>query len=63
LGKAWGGLARVRVARLALTLIFTLTLTLALTSGQWSGTHLGPYHMVDDSGLYTDLPASGQLHV
>ena len=35
-----------------------------VTSWQWSGTHLGPYHMVDDNGNYTDLPASGQrVHV
>ena len=36
-------------------------LHLPCISWQWSGTHLGPYHMVDDNGNYTDLPASGQL--
>ena len=36
-------------------------LHLPCISWQWSGTHLGPYHMVDDNGHYTDLPASGQL--
>ena len=39
-------------------------LHLPCISWQWSGTHLGPYHMVDDNGNYTDLPASGQrVHV